>query len=174
MPTTLTTSPSAHARADRVPMRIERADRNRNAGAQARACPPILRESVPGDLIGSRDSARRAFRERRSSSGSTPSRKSSGGNPPSDSFHIHLWPMAQTLRGACAGSVMPHKHRGDHVAMFKAPWPCGRACRGCAAASAAAWRSPTRTSTCRRTSRSPRAPTACAVSVISAASRQAR
>jgi hypothetical protein len=34
-------------------------------------------------------------------------RKESGGRPPSDAFHIHLWPIAHTLRGARSGSVMP-------------------------------------------------------------------
>ena len=31
-------------------------------------------------------------------SGSTATRNSSGGRPPHLGFHIHLWPMAQTLR----------------------------------------------------------------------------
>ena len=42
------------------------------------------------------------------SSGSTVTRKSSGGSPPSEAFHIHLWPMAQTLRFPFFASVMPH------------------------------------------------------------------
>ncbi len=42
------------------------------------------------------------------SSGSTAARNSSGGSPPSPAFHIHLWPMAQTLRGTSSGSPIPH------------------------------------------------------------------
>ena len=41
--------------------------------------------------------------------GSTFTRKSSGGNPPSLAFHSHLWPMAQMLRFTFAGSLMPHR-----------------------------------------------------------------
>ena len=42
-----------------------------------------------------------------SKSGSTLERNSCGGRPPHFGFQIHLWPMAQTLRLACRGSVMP-------------------------------------------------------------------
>ena len=41
------------------------------------------------------------------SRGSTFARKLSGGRPPSAGFHIHLCPIAQTLRFACAGFLIP-------------------------------------------------------------------
>ncbi len=40
-------------------------------------------------------------------SGSTLTRKSSGGRPPREAFQSHLWPMAQMLRLTARGSVMP-------------------------------------------------------------------
>ncbi len=43
------------------------------------------------------------------SSGSTCTKKSSAGRPPSESFHIHLWPIAQIERGASAGSSIPQR-----------------------------------------------------------------
>ena len=73
-------------------------------------------------------------------------------------FHIHLWPIAQTLRGSCVRIGDAAQHGRDHVAMLQRRDECGRACRDCAAASAAAWRIPTRTSRRRRTSRWPASP----------------
>ena len=34
-------------------------------------------------------------------------------------FHIHLWPMAQTLRVTCGGIGDAAECGGDHVAMFE-------------------------------------------------------
>jgi hypothetical protein len=48
-----------------------------------------------------------SFSRTPSSSGSTRERKSCGGSPPQRGFHIHLCPMAQTLRRAFDGSAMP-------------------------------------------------------------------
>ena len=67
-----------------------------------------------------------------------------------------------------AGRVGDAAQRGrHHVAMLQRGGQCGRASRDCAAASAAAWRSPTRRSRRRRTTRSLRARDARAVAVIS-------
>ena len=100
VPITLTTSPSCHAGADRVPMRIERAYRNRNA----RRRPSLAAHSA--DSVPAIESEVRywppSLPRTPLSSGSTDARKPSGGRPPSDSFHIHLWPIAQMLRGALA------------------------------------------------------------------------
>ena len=90
---------------------------------------------------------------------------------PALAFHIHLWPMAQTLRGTWRGIGDAAQHRRHHVAMLQRGDECGRASRDCAAASAAAWRSPTRTNTRRRTTRSPRVCRVAPRPVISAASR---
>ena len=46
-------------------------------------------------------------------------RNSSGGRPPSGSFHIHLWPMAQMLRGTCGGIGDAAQDGRRHVAMFQ-------------------------------------------------------
>ena len=47
VPTTLTTSPMRHAGADGVPVRVEGADRNGDAGAQAELSRPSPRERCP-------------------------------------------------------------------------------------------------------------------------------
>ena len=70
----------------------------RSAHAGAR-CPASVSEVAKCPVILARTPA---------STGSTPVRKASSGRPPQAGFHIHLWPMAHTLRGTWAGSVMPH------------------------------------------------------------------
>ena len=50
-----------------------------------------------------------SFARMPSKSGSTELRNSCDGSPPHFGFHIHLCPMAQALRGASAGDVMPQR-----------------------------------------------------------------
>ena len=97
-----------HAGADGVPVRVERAHRESGMpGAQPELLRPLGGE-VAGDLVRGLRSGPPSLPRTPASSGSTAARNSSGGRPPSAAFHIHLWPMAQTLRGTSAGSVMPH------------------------------------------------------------------
>ena len=98
----------AAARADGVPMRVEGAGRDRDAGTQSEALGPGgARASRPARLLVAYTPP--ILARTPASSGSTATRKSSGGRPPSCSFHIHLCPMAQMLRGTAAGSLMPHR-----------------------------------------------------------------
>ena len=64
-------------------------------------------ERVPAMCVGGGVGALQLCRRSHRAAGRRRSRKSSGGKPPSDSFHIHLWPIAQTLRVTLAGSLMP-------------------------------------------------------------------
>ena len=77
-------------------MRVECAHGNRNSGAQAELRRP-LRRKVPGKMIAGQVFAAHfgahAGKQRIDSD-----QKFSGGSPPHLGFHIHLWPMAQTLR----------------------------------------------------------------------------
>ncbi len=63
--------------------------------------------------------ARRSSPARRRAADRPPSENASGGRPPSAAFHSHLWPIAQTLRGTCAGSVDAAQHGRDHVAVLE-------------------------------------------------------
>ena len=53
-------------------------------------------------------------------------RNSSGGRPPRARFHIHLWPMAQTLRFTFFGSVMPQSVAATMSQCSKAEANCPR------------------------------------------------
>ena len=106
VPITLTTSPSrtpapiASQCASNAPTGIGMPARSPILDAHSGArCPASLSEVAKRPEIFSRTPA---------SSGSTAVRKPSDGRPPSAALHIHLWPMAHTLRGTCSGSVIPH------------------------------------------------------------------
>src|SRR5213075_975683 len=62
------------------------------------------------ERLARRIAARKVPHESRPSAsrGSTFVRNFSGGYPPSEAFHIHLWPIAQMLRLTFFASVMPH------------------------------------------------------------------
>ena len=114
---TLTTSPSRTP----APMASQCAS-NAPTGI---GMPAASQASPPNPARGGRqfdrrcDIARCSFSRMPSSSGSTATRNSSGGSPPSDSFHSHLWPMAQTLRGASRRIGDAAQHRRHHVAMLE-------------------------------------------------------
>ena len=107
VPTTLTTSPSRQP----APMASQWA-----SNAPTGMGMPARRPSLVGPLCGERWPARwsevryspPSFSRMPSKSGSSLERKDCGGRPPHLGFHIHLWPMAQTLRLTLAGSVTPH------------------------------------------------------------------
>ncbi len=152
VPTTFTTSPSAHARADGVPVRIERADRNRNARRAVPASPPTPATGVRRSGRRSR-SGRPACRERRPAAGRRWPGTPPAGSPPNAGvphpFVAHGADAARHLRGIGDAA----QHRRHHVAMFQRGGHARALVRDCGAASAAAWRSPTRRNRCRRTSR---------------------
>ncbi len=115
------------------------------------------RAPVPGQMVAGGIRAAQLGAHAPASSGSTAARKSSGGSPPSSAIpHPLVAHGADAALQPVYGSVMPHSDRRDHVAVLQRRDHAARACPGCAAASAAAWRSPTLRSRRRRTSRSPR------------------
>ena len=152
VPTTLTMSSVRAARADRVPMRVEGAHRNRDAGLQSQLFRPMSRE-LPSNLIGSRVLAIQFFAN-------------------AGEQRIDL--DQELLRRQAAERRIPHplvahradaalhflrigdaaQRRGDHVAVFERRSELLPLYRDCAAASAAASRIPTPTNTRRRTIRS--------------------
>ena len=89
-------------------MGVEGADGDGNSGAQAQPRGP-LRAEVSGDLVAGGVAPAKLRADAGERGIETRSRNSSGGSPPRARFHIHLWPMAQTLRETCAGSVMPQR-----------------------------------------------------------------
>ena len=106
VPMTLTTSPRrtpapmASQWASNAPTGIGMPARSPSLSAHAGARRPARRSEVANRPV--------IFLRTPDSSGSTAVRKLSGGSPPSAALHIHLWPIAQTLRGTFAGSVIPH------------------------------------------------------------------
>ena len=118
VPTTFTTSPSRQPAPMRIPVRVERAHGNRNACAQPQLLRPLrqtdARRSDPRS-----DTRPPAFRAPHRSSGSTFERNSCGGSPPHFGFHIHLWPIAQTLRFTCSRIGDPAQRRRHHVAVLE-------------------------------------------------------
>ena len=110
----------AAAGANRIPVGVKGSDGNRNACLKSKLVRPVGRER-PSNLVGGRVVAVK-FPADAASSGSTLARNSSGGSPPSAAFHIHLWPMAQTLRFTSLRIGDPAKRGGDHVAVFEARW----------------------------------------------------
>ena len=115
-------------------------------------------------------SARRVSRARRRAADRRAARKSSGGRPPSAAFHIHLWPMAQMLRGTCAGSVMPQSTAATMSQCSSAVTKRVALVGIVAQPVQQLGEAPLATNRRRRTSRSPPACCACAAAVISAAS----
>ena len=87
--------------------------------AAARAARPSAAQSVPAIRVRAARTARRARPRTPASSGSRPARKSSPGSPPSDSFHSHLWPIAQTLRGTSRRVGDAAQHGRDQVAVLQ-------------------------------------------------------
>ena len=156
VPTTFTTSPSrifepiASQCASNAPTGIGIPARSPSFSAHsAERCPAslsLVRYSPP------------IFARTPASSGSTATRNSSGGSPPHFGFHIHLWPIAQTLRFSSRTLVDAAQRRRHHVAVLERRHKHVAACPDCAAASAAASQIPTRASRRRRTTRSLRAP----------------
>jgi hypothetical protein len=118
VPITLTTSP----RRMLAPMASQCASKapvGMGMPARGRASPPTA-----GLRDGRRScrrwrSARAILSRTPASSGSTAVRNSSGGRPPQSGFHIHLWPMAQMLRGNSVGVGDAAESGGDHVAVFE-------------------------------------------------------
>ena len=105
VPTTLTTSPSlapapmASQCASNAPTGIGIPGRSPSFSAQRGDNVPAILSEVAYSPSN--------FARTRASKGSTFTRKLSGGRPPSAGFHIHLCPIAHTLRFTRAGSVMP-------------------------------------------------------------------
>ena len=152
VPTTLTTSPSRTP----APMASQCASKAPTGMGMPARRPSFSAHSareVAGDLVGGLVAAGRVSRARRRAADRHAARNSSGGKPPSAAFHIHLWPMAQMLRGTLGRVGDAAQHGGHHVAMFQRGGEAVALVADCGAASAAAWRSPIRRSRCRRTSR---------------------
>ena len=84
--------------------------------AEGRAARPIPLRGA-GDAVRGLVTAGELFADA-ASSGSTEVRNSSEGRPPHFAFHIHLWPMAQMLRGRSAGGDAAERG-DDHVAIFE-------------------------------------------------------
>ena len=143
---------SASPRSDRVPVRIKRANRNRNALAEDPISLPIPRLSARQSCRWSRivpsNLARTSF-----SKGSTAIRKSSA--------VIRQVPHSTSTCGPSRISTAAHLRRICIPAQAP-PRPCRsaqthwqifRACLDCSAANAAAWKIPTPTNRCHRTTR---------------------
>ncbi len=96
----------AAAGADGVPVCVEGADGDGDAGLEAELFGPLGGE-MAGEVIGGEIVSWRAFRGCRRRGDRRQERKACGGRPPHLGFHIHLWPMAQALRLTSAGVVMP-------------------------------------------------------------------
>ena len=140
VPTTFTTSPSltpapmASQCASKAPTGMGMPARRPSFSAHSR-------RQLPGDLVRGRVPARQ-LRAHARQQRIDAARNSSGGSPPSAAFHIHLWPMAQTLRRTCCRAPSFRTASPPPCRNARSLTKLPRASPGCAAASAAAWRSP--------------------------------
>ena len=123
VPTTLTTSPESDTRADGVPVRVERADGNRDAGAQAEASRPTAGVRWPAIWSEVEVASAAVCRAMPVSSGSTDGREipRAGSRPAPRSTSI-CGPWRRCCAARLGGIVDAAEHGGHHVAMFEARW----------------------------------------------------
>ena len=108
----------ADVRADGVPVGIESADGDGNAGVEAEFGGPFGRE-MAGDVVGGEvfaahfgaHAGQQRIEQRRGTLRE--------GSHPTLGFQSHLWPMAQTLRLRSAVGGDAGEGCGDHVAVFE-------------------------------------------------------